>query len=159
MAVRTSIYKDSNKYGTTISGSLINDRNPITNIGIDYPLYKSDGPEGWFGTTKTTLTSVKNNIKMLMMTEKGERYLQPELGLGLRKFLFEPVNDDTLLLIREDITSTIKKWLPFVEIRNMEITFNDWDDEVGKNTLNISLVFSIIQDPNSLESIQVSIGE
>ena len=51
MAVRTSEWQDNQTFGSTISGSLENDRNPMVSIGIDYPFHKSDGADGWFETT------------------------------------------------------------------------------------------------------------
>jgi len=33
------------------------------------------------------------------------------------------------------------------------------DDAVGKNTMNVKLVFNITQDPNTLESVNITIGE
>ena len=43
----------------------IADRDVNTFIGIDLPFRKSDGPEGWFASTKTTIEAVKNNIRSL----------------------------------------------------------------------------------------------
>ena len=56
------------------------DRDTDVFIGIDYPFHKSSGPDGWFKSTSTTIEAVKNNIKMLLSTDKGERLLQPNLG-------------------------------------------------------------------------------
>ena len=70
---------------TYISGSLIEDRNENIFIGIDMPIRKSEGPEGYFASTKTTVGSVKNNIRNLLQTEKGERLMQPNFGISLRK--------------------------------------------------------------------------
>ena len=43
-----------------------------------------DGADGWFASTKTTVEAVKHNIKNLLLTQKGERYFQPNLGINLR---------------------------------------------------------------------------
>ena len=58
----------------------VEDRDNNVFIGIDLPFRKSDGVEGWFASTKTTIEAVKNNIKNLLSTHKGERYLQPNIG-------------------------------------------------------------------------------
>ena len=57
----------------------IEDRDDNVFIGIDLPFRKSDGSEGWFASTKTTINAVKNNISNLLNTHKGERYLQPNI--------------------------------------------------------------------------------
>ena len=55
-------------------------------IGIDLPFRKSNGIEGYFASTSTTIESVKNNIRNLVNTHQGERFMQPQLGMNLRKF-------------------------------------------------------------------------
>ena len=81
----------------------IEDRDENVSIGIDLPFRKSDGPDGWFASSSTTIEAVKNNIRYLLQTEQGERYMQPNLGLGLRKYMFEQVNEDTTFKIQNDI--------------------------------------------------------
>ena len=72
----------------------IEDRDDNVFIGIDLPFRKSDGIEGWFASTTTTIESVKNNIRNLLSTSAGERFLQPTLGLNLRRFLFDQMTEE-----------------------------------------------------------------
>ena len=136
----------------------IEDRNDAVFVGIDYPLHKSNGSDGWFASTATTIKAVKNNIKLLLSTEKGERLMQPNLGLGLRRFLFEQFTEDLVFEIKNDILDTIGTWLPFVEVRNLEVSMLD-KGPTGKNSMAINVMFNITRDPDSLESVQVNIGE
>ena len=137
----------------------IEDRDNNVFIGIDLPFRKSDGVEGWFTSTNTTIEAVKNNIKNLLSTHKGERYLQPNIGLNLRKFLFEQFTDELRLQIENDILDTFEFWLPFVQVKNLEIQMSPATDDMGKNTLTINVLFNITRDPNTLESVQVEIGD
>ena len=125
-------------------------------IGIDLPFRKSDGKEGYFASTTTTIEAVKNNIKNLVQTHKGERFMQPELGLNLRGYLFEQVTDETIINNQNDIVETFRIWLPFVEIQNIEVSANE-TDSIGRNKLLVNIVFNITKDPTSLESVQVEI--
>ena len=136
----------------------IEDRDSNIFVGIDYPFHKSNGVEGWFASTDTTIKAVKNNIKMLLNTNKGERLMQPNLGINLRKFLFEQYNDESRIAIQNEIIDVFKTWLPFVEIKELNISMDE-TDSVGKNKMMIYITFNIIRDPNTLESIQVEIGE
>ena len=127
-------------------------------VGIDYPFHKSTGVEGWFASTDTTIKAVKNNIKMLLSTNQGERLMQPNLGTNLRKFLYEQYNDESRIAIQNEILDIFKIWLPFVEIKELDVSM----DETGvneKNKMSIFITFNITRDPNTLESIQVEIGE
>mgnify|MGYP003627211446 CR=1 FL=1 len=90
-------------------------------IGLDLPIRKSDGKEGYFASTTTTIEAIKNNIRNLLLTQQGERLMQPSFGMNLRKFLFEQLNDNNLLQMREEIIDTFSFWLPFVIIRDLKI--------------------------------------
>ena len=125
-------------------------------IGIDLPFRKSDGKEGYFASTTTTIEAVKNNIKNLVQTDKGERFMQPELGLNLRSYMFEQVTDEIIINIQNDIVDIFKVWLPFVEIQDIQVSANE-TDAIGRNKLSVNIVFNITKDPTSLESVQVEI--
>ena len=132
----------------------IEDRDNEIFIGIDLPFRLSpDSGSGYFAQTSTTIEAVKNNVRNLLNTEKGERVLQPTLGLDLRRFLFEQMTSDVEISIQNDIVENFERWLPFVSIQNIEI------DTSESNTIGINIIFSILRDPNSLSSVQVNIGE
>ena len=138
----------------------IEDRDNNIFIGIDLPFRKSDGIEGWFASTTTTIEAVKNNIRNLLSTHKGERYMQPNIGLNLRKFLFEQFTDELRLQIENDILDTLDFWLPFIQVKDLKIEMSDATaGSVNNNKLIISVVFNITKDPNTLESVQVEIGD
>ena len=138
----------------------IEDRDDNVFIGIDLPFRKSDGIEGWFASTTTTIEAVKNNIRNLLSTHKGERYMQPNIGLNLRKFLFEQFTDELRLQIENDILDTIDFWLPFIQVKDLKVGMSSATaGSVNNNKLIISVVFNITKDPNTLESVQVEIGE
>ena len=138
----------------------IEDRDNNVFIGIDLPFRKSDGIEGWFASTTTTIESVKNNIRNLLSTHKGERYMQPNIGLNLRKFLFEQFTDELRLQIENDILDTLDFWLPFIQVKDLKVEMSSATaGDVNNNKLIISVVFNITRDPNTLESVQVEIGE
>ena len=137
----------------------IEDRDNNVFIGIDLPFRKSDGIEGWFASTTTTITAVKNNIRNLLNTHKGERFMQPNIGLNLRKFQFEQFTDELRLQIENDILDTFEFWLPFIQVRDLKVQMSDATaGSVNNNKLIISVVFNITRDPNTLESVQVEIG-
>lgn len=128
-------------------------------IGIDLPFRKSTGIEGYFASTSTTIEAVKNNIRNLINTNQGERLLQPRLGMNLRKYLFDQFTDEVIFSIQNDIVDTFRKWLPFVDIQDIQVNMSNSNDSIGKNTMNVTIVFNITQDPNTLESVSIEIGE
>ena len=135
---------------TSVTGSFNEDRDEEVFIGLDLPIRKSDGVEGYFASTSTTVQAVKNNIKNLLLTNRGERYLQPTIGLNLRKYLFEQFTVDVEDGIKADIVDSLNTWLPFVNIVELRINQNE-------NTLNIYVSFNIRNVPNMVDSVEVSI--
>ena len=47
--------------------------------------------------------------------------MQPNLGLNLKRLLFEQINEEGLIAVQDSILDTFDFWLPFVEVRNIEI--------------------------------------
>ena len=133
------------------------DRDERVSIGIDLPFRKSNDSSGWFETTSTTIEAIKTNIKNLLNTNPGERLFQPTLGMNLRKYLFEPMNEESQILIQNEIIDTFKFWLPFVEIRDISVHMRETEGATGSYEMNLSMTFNIKQDPNTLESVQIVI--
>ena len=142
-----------------IKKPFIEDRDDNIFIGIDLPFRKSDGIDGWFASTKTTIDAVKNNIRNLLSTNKGERFMQPNIGLNLKKYMFESFNADLKDEIKTEISDTFSYWLPFVQVQKLTVNMSETLNSVGKNKLIISIIFNIVKDPNTTESIQVEIGD
>ena len=84
--------------------------------------------------------------------------MQPQLGMGLKKYLFEQVTDETKIAIENDIIDTFEQYLPFVEVKDLKVQM--LPDSVGsRNTMKVTVLFNITKDPNSLESVTVTLGD
>jgi len=130
----------------------IEDQDTRVSVGLQMPLGRQPGTtDGYFTSTKTTMDAVKEDIKMLLTTQRGERLFQPFLGMDIRRFLFEQITDDTVVEIENDIVDTFQIWLPFVELREIDITL----PEKGKNQINIFIKFNIRNTPADLQSVGV----
>ena len=126
-------------------------------VGLDLPIRKSLGKEGYFASTSTTIEAVKNDIRNLLNTNQGERLMQPTFGLNLRDFLFNQINEENVASIQNGISETLSFWLPFVNIKNIQVATNSDDTTIGTNSMVINIVFAISQDSNSLNSVQIAI--
>ena len=129
----------------------VEDQDKRVSVGIDFPFGRVGNGDGYFKSTKTTIDAIKNNIKLLLQTNQGERLFQPNLGMNLKNYLFQQMTEETSIQIENDIVDVFSRWLPFVELKDIQITNRD---EV--NQLVINIVFNIKRAPNSLESVQVT---
>ena len=78
---------------------------------------KDDGP---YLLTKDLTENTKQNFKNLVLTNPGERVMEPDFGVGFTQLLFENANEDTVEDLKERLFIQVKKYLPFVEIQTVE---------------------------------------
>ena len=115
-------------------------------IGIDLPIRR--GRQGWFQQTFTTQNAVKSNLKNTLLTNFGERPLNPTFGNNLRRFVFEQDVEATKIKIENSIRETVSTHFPSLIIENL--TFENIDDN---NRIDISISFSIAQYPEQIERV------
>jgi phage baseplate assembly protein W len=128
----------------------IEDQDARVSVGIKLPFGRQPGSsKGYFATTDTTLDAVKQDVRLLLMTQRGERLFQPLLGMNIRRFLFEQVTENTVVEIENDIVDTFERWLPFVNLSEINI------DLESKNQIRINVQFNIENAPTELESVGV----
>ena len=131
----------------------IEDKDTRVSVGLDFPIARVPNQDGYFKTTKTTIDAIKNNIKLLLKTEQGERVFQPNLGMNLKRFVFEQITEDTRVQIENNIVDVFETWLPFVELNNIEINTDAENQE--HNKIKINITFSIKRAPGTLESVGI----
>ena len=99
------------------TNQFIEDKDTRVSVGIDLPFGRQPDGDGYFASTKTTMDAVKNDIKLLLMTQRGERLFQPNLGMNIRRFLFEQITEDTEIEIENDIVDTFRSLVTICSIK------------------------------------------
>ena len=61
--------------------------------------------------------AVKESIKNLILTDRGERLMQPDLGGNISAMLFENITPSTLKLIEDNVRTTITLYEPRAELQ------------------------------------------
>jgi phage baseplate assembly protein W len=92
--------------------------------------------------------AVKDSIKNLILTDKGERLMQPNLGGNIRAMLFENITPSTLLLIQDQVRTTIQLHEPRAELIDVIATSN-----IDDNAVSVRIVFYVrnVQQPITLD--------
>ena len=98
----------------------------------------SAGGNGVFVSSTTTEEQAISNLKNLILTEKGERYMQPNFGTHIREVLFENNTNDLRDRLQDTIEEDIEYWLPYVKLKNVELESSN-----DNHTLSIRLFFRI----------------
>ena len=72
-------------------------------------------------------SAIKQAIVSLLLTNKGERLMNPKYGSDIRSYLFEPLDYGTAAQIKANIRSTIDRFEPRISISDLKClpNFND----------------------------------
>ena len=113
-----------------------------------FPLFY-DQKDGFYGLNKEFRDVVTQNLKNLVLTAQGERVMDADFGVGLYSFLFEPLTIEVISEIQDSIVRQTGKYMPFIEIEEIEIDSNLLEDGRQRelldatNYINVRLSFSI----------------
>jgi phage baseplate assembly protein W len=91
-------------------------------IGPKLPLHRDD-KFGSYGLISSYVNEVKQNFKNLLLTSPGERMMNPDFGVGLKHFLFEP-KVHVVSKIRQRLQNQVSKYMPFVRINKVRFNQN-----------------------------------
>ncbi len=122
-------------------------------IGITLPLQK--GSNGYFAQSFQTKDQVKANIKNLILTNKGERLMQPDFGTDLYDVLFNPSTDELEQRIQDSIEDAIAQWMPYINI--VEIFVDQNNTNIDSNIFVVSLKYQIAGQ-QTLETVTFNVG-
>ena len=112
-------------------------------IGPELPLNR-DHRFGNYSLITSYKDEVKQNFKNLLLTVPGERIMNPNFGVGLKKFLFE--NDNPLIYdsVAEQIYNQVGKYLPYIRINDIIFNSFEYDDSLPPNTLAVRVEYRIV---------------
>lgn len=123
------------------------DLEPSKAVGISLPFNKN----AVFGSTYTTKDAIRNNLINFFLTGKGERVFNPSYGQGLRKYVFEQINEASVENIQSYIESGLSTYFPNVQ---GVVSINTSPDY---NTILITLTYTIINTGIN-DTIQISLN-
>jgi len=88
---------------------------------------------------------ISEAIRIIIMTRKGERMMQPDFGCGLQDYLFEGMDYDTTSQMRLEIQRALLNWEP--RITDVEIQV---ETENGRLMIHVSYVVRATNNPFNL---------
>ncbi len=94
--------------------------------------------------------AVKEAMRNLMLTDRGERLMQPYLGAGLKELLFENLTPATLELIKDRVQTTLEIYEPRADIIDVTAAGSLDENEVY---VNVRFYISNREQPITLDVI------
>lgn len=86
--------------------------------------------------------NIRESIRLILLTEPGERLMRDDFGCGLRTFLFEPNTATTRALIRERAERAIERWERRVRLEDVSVEADPADDRLISITIQFRQVAS-----------------
>jgi phage baseplate assembly protein W len=132
----------------------------ILPIGVSIPF---NNPNGVFYQTFTNLDQVRTNLRNLLLTAKGERYMLPDFGTDIRWLLFENISDESEFRTKLSaaIIEPVDRWMPYLTLNDVDVKFNLYDDgrvTDPENAVSISFTANILGTPTYFP-MQILISE
>jgi uncharacterized protein len=71
------------------------------------------------------IESIKSSIANAFLTTPGQKILNPEFGVDIRRYIFEPADDYVAQQIEEDIKDRLPTWEPRIELTKVDVLVNE----------------------------------
>lgn len=114
-------------------------------INIDFPFQESK--EGFFlNLNNVDAKAIRADLMHLLLTRKGERFYNPEFGTDLMRFIFEPNDSLTYSDIKLDIQTTVKKYIPSLNVDNITVTANPDNDSKADVLIDYTITDDVFQE-------------
>ena len=107
--------------------------------GIKYPFTSNNEENIFLDVNETEAECVKSKVLHVIFTPKGQKIRDPEFGTDLIKFIFSPNDEYSASEIKNEISDSIKRYVPEVEFRN----FNVFKDENDENSIIVTIEYGV----------------
>jgi len=65
---------------------------------------------------------IKEAIRIILGTAKGERVMRPDFGCGIHELVFAPINTSTMSLVENTVREALTTWEPRIELIKVEVS-------------------------------------
>jgi phage baseplate assembly protein W len=119
-------------------------------LGVSLPitLNSKDGFTVLYGIRET----LRQNFIMLLMTNPGERVMEPEFGVGIKTFLFTNKTENYRASIIAKVNQQVKKYIPAIVVNSIDFAELAQD----RNSLSMRIEY-FIPDMNIKELLELTI--
>lgn len=120
----------------------------MISYNINFPLRDDVSTNTLFLMTKVSKDAFSSDLLLLLLTQRGERYYEPEYGTNLLKYIFEPNDNLTAVDVEQEIKRTVSLYIPALTINKVEFNWNfdDNGEQISDNQLNVNIQFTYSED-------------
>jgi uncharacterized protein len=82
---------------------------------------------------------IRQAIRIIIFTNRGERLMRPDFGAGLNEFVFEPVSTATMALVENRVREALIAWEARIDVLEVSVT----SDVSERNKLLIDMTYRV----------------
>lgn len=110
------------------------------NLGFKTP-FKNSGNSDIFDMHQDPREQLKDNLRNLILTNKGERLGMPEYGASLKSISYDLSNrSDYIGIVQKQIVEQTKIYLPAITIQRIQVEINDETEMINSNRQGLALL-------------------
>ena len=94
--------------------------------------------------------AIIQSISNLLLTNKGERPFQPQLGSGIQTALFEPLDFGSAAILKNEVRECLSKYEPRIVINDILINIDE-----RNNGYEVELYFTIVGRNDRQQAIEI----
>jgi len=121
--------------------------------GIRFPITTDTG----YFKKSSGITLVKENLRQLLLTKRGERVMLPNFGTDLRNYLMEPMDQALFSRIKTDIMECMSRYARGVKLLKIQIIPGETPTHSGGHHLKINLFCAIVEEENVTFEVKVDL--
>jgi len=133
-------------------------RHDFVSQSIDTANTNAEKILGKFPLSYTTQEQALSNLKNLLLTYPGERYMQPTFGVRIKDRVFEQNTPELVINLNREIQDAIGTWLPYIKINSIQINNEDEYNNLT-NYLFIKIEYKVTEQGANQVITLVSNGE
>ena len=96
--------------------------------------------------------AIRESLKNLILTEKGERPFQPTIGSTIRTLMFGILDDPALFFLKNAIEETINNHEPRVVLRDVTVIPDD-----SHNMVSVTIFYTTINSPGQVQDLSINL--
>jgi Bacteriophage baseplate protein W len=103
------------------------------------------GPDGRMAFSEGS-ENIREAIRIILMTELGERINLPTFGAGLGRFLFEPNTTTTRGQVKDRIVKALGSWEPRIVVQSVAVEADPEDPQAAVATITYALIATQVSE-------------
>ena len=131
----------------------------VNSINFKFPLRSFR--RGFFAGNVSTLAAIREDIKTLLMTSKGERVMHKSMGTSIpvaQGQLFElSTQNETFEKIRLEVEAAFTSFLPFLKITSIKMVTQAEEPGLGNNKIRIRIQYMLVDQSALSDTVNITI--